>query len=407
MKHRDAYVVYLMLEGLFALFNAVVVTVNMVYQVEVAHLNPLQLVLVGTTLEATYFVCNVPTGVVADAFSRRWSIIAGVFLLGAGTVLEGAIPLFGTIALAQVIMALGFAFITGAEEAWIASEVGEELVGHAYLRGSQVNALGTLVGIVISIAIASIRLNLAILAGGALYLSLGLLLVFVMPEHNFQTASSEERRSWKELRDTLLNGGRVVRRSPLLLTIILISVFYGMASEGFDRLWTAHFLEDFTLPSLGHLQSIVWFGIIRAGVMICTLGATELVRRRFDTQNHATVTRLLFAINALQIASVIVFGLAGNFPLALAAFTCARVLRSTNDPIYTAWLAQNIEARVRATVISMSGQMDAIGEIAGGPIIGVIGTLLSLRVAIVSAATFLSPALLLFVRARRQETGKG
>ncbi len=72
MKHRDAYVVYLMLEGLFALFNAVVVTVNMVYQVEVAHLNPLQLVLVGTTLEATYFACNVPTGVVADAFSRRW-----------------------------------------------------------------------------------------------------------------------------------------------------------------------------------------------------------------------------------------------------------------------------------------------------------------------------------------------
>jgi DHA3 family tetracycline resistance protein-like MFS transporter len=140
--------------------------------------------------------------------------------------------------------------------------------------------------------------------------------------------------------------------------------------------------------------------------MICTLGATELVRRRFDTQSHTTVTRLLFAINALQIASVIVFGLAGNFPLALAAFTCARVLRSTNDPIYTAWLAQNIEARVRATVISMSGQMNAIGEIAGGPIIGVIGTLVSLRVAIASAATLLSPALLLFVRARRQETGK-
>lgn len=61
---------------------------------------------------------------------------------------------------------------------------------------------------------------------------------------------------------------------------------------------------------------------------------------------------------------------------------------------------------MRATVISMSGQMNAIGEIAGGPIIGVIGTLVSLRVAIVFATTFLSPALLLFVRARRQKTGK-
>ena len=406
MKHRNAYVVYLMLEGLVALFNAVVITVNMVYQVEVAHLNPLQLVLVGTVLEATYFVCNVPTGVVADAFSRRWSIIIGVFLTGAGNILQGAFPLFGTIVLSQVVLALGAAFVTGAEEAWIASEVGEDRIGHVYLRGSQINALGTLVGIVISVVIASIQLNLAIITGGALFLLLGLLLVFIMPEHHFQMASSEERHSWKELRDTLLNGGRVVRRSPLLLTIILIAVFYGMASEGFDRLWTAHFLEDFTLPALGYLQPVVWFGILSAGVMVCTLGATELVRRRFDTRNHATVTRLLFAINALQIASVVVFGLAGNFPLALAAFISARVLRSTNNPIYTAWLAQNIEARVRATVISMSGQMDAIGQIAGGPIIGVIGTLISLRVAIVSAATFLSPALLLFVRARRQETEK-
>ncbi len=406
IKHRDAYVVYLILEGLFALFNGIVITVNLVYQVEVAHLNPLQLVLVGTTLEATYFACNVPTGVVADVFSRRWSIIAGVFLLGAGTILQGAIPLFGTIVLSQVIEALGFAFITGAEEAWVASEVGEDQVGHTYLRGSQVNALGTLIGIIISVAIASIRLNLAILVGGMLFLLLGLLLIFIMPEHNFQVASTEERHSWQELKDTLFNGGRVVRRSPLLLTIILIAVFYGMASEGFDRLWTAHFLEDFTLPSLGHLQPVVWFGIIRAEMMILTIGATELVRRRFDTNNHTTVTRLLFVINALQIASVIVFGLAGNFPIAIAAFTSARVLSSTNDPIYTAWLAQNIEAKVRATVISMSGQMNAFGQITGGPIIGVIGTLVSLRIAIVSTATFLSPALLLFVRAQRQDTRK-
>jgi len=46
MKHRDAYVTYLLIEGLFALFFYIIITVNLVYQVEVAHLNPLQLVLV-------------------------------------------------------------------------------------------------------------------------------------------------------------------------------------------------------------------------------------------------------------------------------------------------------------------------------------------------------------------------
>ena len=402
MKNRDAYIVYLLLEGLFALFFGIVVTVNMVYQVEVAHLNPLQLVLVGTALEATYFVCTVPTGVIADVYSRRWAIIIGVFLTGAGFILEGSIPRFETIVLSQAIWAIGAAFISGAEEAWVASEVGEEQIGQVYLRGSQVNALGTLVGIVISVTVASIRLNLAIILGGSLYLVLGVFLLIFMPEHNFRSAEETERHSWKALSETLLNGGRVVRRKPLLLTIILISAFYGMASEGFDRLWTAHFLEDFTLPSLRHFQPVVWFGIIRAEVMILTIGATELVRRSFDTNRHITITWLLFAINALQIASVVVFGLVSNFPLALAAFTTARVMSSTSTPIYTAWLTGHIEPKVRATVISMSGQMDAIGQIVGGPIIGVIGTLVSIRAAIVSTVTFLSPALLLFGRARRQ-----
>ena len=71
MKHRNAYVVYLLTEGLFSLFFGMIVTVNLVYQVEVAKLNPLQLVLVGTMLEVTAFVFQVPTGVLADVFSRR------------------------------------------------------------------------------------------------------------------------------------------------------------------------------------------------------------------------------------------------------------------------------------------------------------------------------------------------
>ena len=66
MKNRDAYLVYLIIEGLFSLFFYIIFTVNLVYQVEVARLNPLQLVLVGTMLEATAFVFQVPTGVFAS-----------------------------------------------------------------------------------------------------------------------------------------------------------------------------------------------------------------------------------------------------------------------------------------------------------------------------------------------------
>src|SRR6266566_1007270 len=279
MKNRDAYIVYLTIEGLFSLFFYTIITVNLVYQVEVARLNPLQLVLVGTMLEATAFVFQVPTGIIADVFSRRMAIIIGVFLTGAGFILEGSIPRFETILLSQLGWGIGGSFINGAEEAWISGEVGEENIGRVYLRGAQFGQFGALIGAVISVGLASIRLNLPILLGGGLFLALGVFLLFFMPEHNFRRITQEEHSSWKAMGKTLLKGGSLVRGSPLLITILCIALFYGLYSEGVDRLWTAHLLTNFTLPTLGTLKPVVWFGVIRSGVMFLSIAATEIVRR--------------------------------------------------------------------------------------------------------------------------------
>lgn len=53
-----------------------------------------------------------------------------------------------------------------------------------------------------------------------------------------------------------------------------------MFSEGVDRLWAAHILENFTLPPLGELEPVVWFGIINAGGMALSIATTEVAQRR-------------------------------------------------------------------------------------------------------------------------------
>ena len=55
-----------------------------VYLVSVLHLSPLQLVLMGTAMEAAVFLSEMPTGVVADTYSRRLSLIVGYARMGAG-----------------------------------------------------------------------------------------------------------------------------------------------------------------------------------------------------------------------------------------------------------------------------------------------------------------------------------
>jgi len=108
MKRLPAYSLSIAMAGVQGLAFTTVVTTNLVYRVETVGLNALQLVLVGTLLEATTLAFEVPTGVVADVYSRRLSILIGFALMGAGFVVEGAIPLFAGVLAAQVVWGLGF-----------------------------------------------------------------------------------------------------------------------------------------------------------------------------------------------------------------------------------------------------------------------------------------------------------
>ena len=52
-----------------------------IYRVEVVGLDVFQLVFLGTVLEATVFLFEIPTGVVADVYSRRLSVIIGIAMM--------------------------------------------------------------------------------------------------------------------------------------------------------------------------------------------------------------------------------------------------------------------------------------------------------------------------------------
>ena len=404
-KVRTAYPVYLIMAGCAALFFSIFATFSSVYRIQDAGLNPFQLLLVGTVLELAVFLFEIPTGIVADVYSRRRSIIIGMFLIGAGFMLEGAFPILITILLAQVVWGVGYTFTSGAEQAWIVDELGEQGIGRVYMRGAQVGQIGTLLGIGASVAIASIQLNLALLVGGALYVLLGVFLLLVMPENNFQRVSSSERTSFQNMGDTLRGGLGAVRGSPVLITLLIVGLIWGAASEGFDRLWEAHLLENFTFPALGDLDMIYWFGIINAVAMLLSLGVTEVARRRIDTDSHIAAAKALLGINVLMSASVLVFALAGDFVLALAGFWAVATLRRVNQPIYAAWLNQNLTARIRATVFSIAEQADSFGQVLFGPVIGVIATLGSLRIAMATIAVFALPQAALYLRSLRGRPG--
>jgi len=378
---------------------SIITTLDLDYHVVTVQLNPMQLVLVGTTLELSVFLFEVPTGVVADLFSRRTSTIIGMILTGVAFCVEGSLPYFAALLVAQVLWGLGFTFTSGAHDAWIADEIGAENAAPVYVRAGQLFQVGMLCGIPFSVLLGGRGLNVPVLAGGILYLLLGALLWLFMPEDGFtpalQTTSQGVAHtlshSWKTARNTLRDGTHLVRSRPVLLAFLSIAALVGLSSEGYDRLWAAHILQDFTFPEFPALSREMWFGVLRAGSMLLAVGASAWIRHKYDTKDATLVVRVLSVTAVLLAIAMFTLALTGSFLLAILAYWVIEMTRRVAEPLNTAWLNKHIASNVRATVLSITSQVDALGQIVGGPIVGAVGTLVSLRAALVCVALLLTP----------------
>ena len=69
----SAYKIYLLFSAITAMCFSLTATVRIVYHIENVHLNPLQLMLVGTTLETACFIFEIPTGSVSMRMDKKVS----------------------------------------------------------------------------------------------------------------------------------------------------------------------------------------------------------------------------------------------------------------------------------------------------------------------------------------------
>ena len=347
-------------------------------------------------LETVSFLFEIPTGIVADVYSRKLSVIIGLFLIGLGFAVEGIFPFFGAVLIAQVIWGIGYTFVSGAREAWIADELGEEKAGKAYSKGSQMSLIGSLVGIGISMALANIDIRLPIVLGGILYSFQSLYLYFFMPEDNYHPIPVSKRESFGKMKETLIEGLQLIKQSSVLLTIVATGLIFGMFSEGFDRLWTPFMLNNFTFPELWNLKPVTWFGILAMIANVLAIISVRFAEKRTDASNHKSTVTTLLLTNGLLTIAVIVFAISKNFMMAAIGFWLISMFREVRNPFYDAWTNQNVNSKVRATVFSMCSQANALGQIAGGPILGLVATAISLRYSMVLAGLILIPILFLY-----------
>jgi DHA3 family tetracycline resistance protein-like MFS transporter len=398
MRRLSATSVYYGLELLLSMPTWVVVAVYLVLEL---HLSPLQLVLVGTAMEAAAFLFEIPTGVVADTYGRRLSLVIGYLGTGTAWLLVGVVSTPWAIIVLWAFWGLSYTFTSGAYEAWITEEVGAEKVGRVFMRGTRFGYIGSFLGLVSLVTLGTVSLRAAVIAGGAISIACGLICIFVMPETGFTPRPRADRASpLAELRATAAGGARFAWAQPVILLLTGVELFDGMSSEAFDRLREAHILRDVGLPTIAQLDPVVWFGIFSLLAMPFGFFAAGRLVRCFERSGTEGAARSLFGLTLVLLASYLVFALAGSIWPVVAALLAISLARRLASPLYMTWLNEQItDSSVRATVISLTGQSNAVGQAAGGPVLGVVANVWGIGVALTAGAASLAPALGLYTRA--------
>jgi DHA3 family tetracycline resistance protein-like MFS transporter len=376
-----------------------------VYLVRELHFSPLQLVLMGTAMEAAVFLFEVPTGIVADTYSRRLSLVIGYVGTGAAWVAVGLVSTPSLIIALWAFWGFAYTFTSGAEQAWITDEVGAERVGMVFLRGARYGQAGSVIGLLIQVAVGSASLRAGVILGGAFTIACGLAAILFMPETGFVRRPREERGSaLAELRTTAVRGGRYAWAQPIVMLLIGVELFMGTSSEAFDRLKEAHFLRDVGLPAVGSLDPVVWFGIFWLAGMALNIAAIGSLIRRVEHGGRQTVAQFLFGFTVLELAAMLVFALTGSTWAAIGGLLGVFFARNMQGPLYDTWLTRQIsDSSVRATVFSLTGQANAVGQAGGGPVLGVLGNVWGIRTALAAGALAIAPALGFYGRAIAHE----
>src|SRR5436189_978678 len=126
-------------------------------------------------MEAAVFLFEIPTGVVADTYSRRLSLVIGYLGTGAAWIAVGLVTAPSLIIALWGFWGFAYTFTSGAEQAWITDEVGVERVGGVFLRAARFGQAGAVLGLLIQVAVGTLSLQAGVILGGGLTIGCGLL----------------------------------------------------------------------------------------------------------------------------------------------------------------------------------------------------------------------------------------
>ncbi len=337
--------------------------------------------------DVTTNLLETPSGLIADTFGRRRSMVLSFSGYILSFVIFYALPGFGSYLLAMLMFGLGEAFRTGTHKALILEHLhleGKEALKVAYYgRTRSASQLGAALNSLLAAA-------LIFRTGNYRYVFLASIVPYVLDLINLATYPRRldgelEILQWEQIprqfKETALSFIGILRHPPALRAI--------MNSSGFDAFFKATkdylqpILETFALglPLLaaweGDQRTAVVIGVVYCGIYLLSSYASREAGR--IGERFGDVTQAIDRTFLLGAGLLLVGGLASWWelsPLSILVFLGLHLLHNVRKPLNVAYISDQISNDVFASGLSAESQLVTLLAALLAPLLGALADLI-------------------------------
>jgi len=338
---------------------------------------------------ATYgiitFFFEIPTGAIADSYSRKLSVLIGSFLSAMFLLGLAFVQSYWLILIFWSLLGISQTFVSGADSSWVVSNLKnkkkQKLQQEYFIKLEVIFSLGIVLAPLLGTFLLkyfSYSLLWIVFAFGFLFE--GLVLAFV-PEH-YKPKKSSLKKAFKNVFKQAKKGLVFVKKKKELIYFLIAEVFMIFMTLG-DDAWQPLFVNlGGQAHQLGYLYSLT---------ALACVGVPFLVRR-FSHWKVKYVLIFSELFSAIVLFSVFLIK-PGMFWYILFPFILFSMFNTFNQPIKQNYLHKKLKEKTRATVMSIYSMIKTLS----GSIVAVIGGLLldifSLKIVIAMGSVFVIGAI--------------
>lgn len=311
------------------------------------------------------FIFEIPTGAMADIYSRKFSMILGFLIAGTSILSIGLFTNFYILNIIWFFAGLGMTFISGADESWVIDNLNKKrqkhLIKEYFIKSESIQSFGMVISPLFAIfLIKFLPLNyLWFVWAGGFFLSAFVLIS--VPEYYIPNKKDHFSDFYKLHFLQIKKGIKFIKSKkniPYLFFAGIFLYFMMMARDGIQPL-----LIDFGMP-------LAQLGLFYSSIALLEVFVPFLTHFFTDMKLKHSMSILI------SIRIVLMMGLLFIHPpffyLAAIIFMFNQSLAGLRFPLLQTYLHSHLKSNIRATVTSVQSMANQFAIAISTPIGGLL-----------------------------------